>query len=193
MNQIAFAEQDSIHRVGRTSADLGYPESIRSRTDAGDLDVPCRQIDEEQNQETLQTFPGPDFHAKEIRRYDRSPVLCQKLFPTRLPATLRRRFDAVQAQNLRDRAHGKFVSHIRERALDTSVSPNAILLGQADYQVLDFFSNMRSTRSALGRAIVLLCNQFAMPVQQSVRHHQGVQLGECFATQNFSLTARRRR
>jgi hypothetical protein len=68
MNQIAFAEQDSIHRVGRISADLAHPESIGSRTDAGDLHLPCRQIDEDQNQETLQTFPRPDLDAEEIGR-----------------------------------------------------------------------------------------------------------------------------
>src|SRR5689334_12175450 len=77
--------------------------------------------------------------------------------------------------------------HMRKRALNTSVSPSAIFPSQADYLALHFFSDLRSTRSALDGAIVFLGNQFAVPVQQSVRHHQGVQLGERFATQNSGL------
>src|SRR5689334_6509819 len=119
MNQIAFAEQDSIHRVGRSSADLAHPESSGSRTDAGDLHLPCRQIDEEQNPETLQTLPGPDFHAEEIGRYDQPPVLRQKLFPTRLSAALRSRFDTMPPQNLGDRTHREFESHMRKCTSDT--------------------------------------------------------------------------
>src|ERR1700756_3347758 len=76
---------------------------------------------------------------------------------------------------------------MRQRALDTSVSPTSIFLSQADYLPLDFFSDLRSTRSALDRAIIFLRNQLRVPVQQSVWYHQRVQLGECFATQNFSL------
>src|SRR5205823_13388493 len=140
MNQIAFAEEDSIHRVGRISADLAHPESIGSRTDAGDFHLPCRQIDEEQNQETLQTFPRPHFHAEEIGRYNQSPMLRQKLLPTCLSAALRSRFDTMPAQNLGDRAHRKVKSHMRKCTLDTSISPSPSLLGLAHYQALHCFS-----------------------------------------------------
>src|ERR1700758_3907708 len=163
MNQIAFAEQHPIHGVGCLSAHLTHPESIGSRADAGDLHLPCREIDEEQNQKTLQTSPRPDFHAEEIGRYNQAPVLRQKLLPTCLSAALRRRFDTMPPQNLGNRAHREFESHMRKCTLDTSISPGAILLSHAHYLALDFFSDLRSTRSAPGRAIILFCNQFAVP------------------------------
>ena len=51
MDQIAFAIQNSVHRIGDISANLTHPQSIRAGCDASDLHFPRRQINEEQDEE----------------------------------------------------------------------------------------------------------------------------------------------
>jgi hypothetical protein len=106
MDQIAFASQYSVNRIGDISANLTHPQSIRARCYASDLHFPRRQINEEQDEEALQPSGGPDLHGEEIRSYDQFPVSCQKLLPSCFPAPLRRRFNPVAAENISDCAAG---------------------------------------------------------------------------------------
>ncbi len=128
MDQITLAIQDSIDGIRKISGDLAHPQAIRRRRDSGDFDPSCRKFDKKQHHEPLQTSPGPHFYGEEIRSHDQLPVPAQKLLPARLPAPLRRRFDAVPLQNLSDRAAGSFVPQIGQCALDPSIASIPVFL-----------------------------------------------------------------
>jgi hypothetical protein len=108
MDQVALALQNSIDGIRKISADLVHPQAIGPTRDSGDFDPSCRKFYKEQHDETLQPSSGPHFHGEEIRSHDQLPMPAQKLLPGRLPAPLRRRFDAMPLQNLSDRAAGNF-------------------------------------------------------------------------------------
>src|SRR5947209_12717218 len=99
MDQIAFSIQNPVHRVRSVSADLSHPESIRLGGYARDLHSSGGQIQEEQDQEALQTSGRPHLQSEKIRCRDQFPVLRQKLFLSRFSLALSSRFDAVSTQN----------------------------------------------------------------------------------------------
>jgi hypothetical protein len=67
MNQVAFALQDSIDRIGHIPAHLAHPHSIGAGSDASNLHFARGQFEEEENEEPLQPSSGPYFHGEEIR------------------------------------------------------------------------------------------------------------------------------
>src|SRR5215813_754794 len=95
----------------------------------------------------------------------------QKLLPRRLPASLWRWLQPLPLENRSDRAAGYAVSEIRQRALDAPIAPISVLLCHANHQCLDLRGGARSSRSALGAAVVFLGDQLAMPSQQGLRSH----------------------
>src|SRR3982751_6932760 len=99
MNQVAFPVQDSVHCVADVSADLTHPESTGAGCYARDLHLPTRQIQEEQDQQTLQTLGCPDLDRKEIRGHYQLPVSFQKFLPCRPAIPFRRWLDPVPFEN----------------------------------------------------------------------------------------------
>jgi len=59
MNQVAFSCQDSLLRIREIRGDLAHPQSVRDLRDARDLNLPRRQLDEEENNEPLEPSSGP--------------------------------------------------------------------------------------------------------------------------------------
>ena len=58
MDQIALPSEEAAHSIGYVPADLRHPEPIRRGGNASDLDSARREIDEEKNEEPLQSLPG---------------------------------------------------------------------------------------------------------------------------------------
>jgi hypothetical protein len=79
MDEVAFAQQDAVHRIGHVPPNLAHPQPVGGGGDARDLDLACGQIQKEQNDEALQPSSGPDFHGEEIRGHNQFPVPRQKL------------------------------------------------------------------------------------------------------------------
>ena len=122
MNQVPFSDQNSVLRIREISGYLAHPQSLRRLCNPCDLHLPCRQVDEEQHDEPLQTSAGPHLYREEIRGHNHLPMPAQKLLPCRLPAPLRCRFHPVSFQNRRDRAASKFVAKIGQRTRDSSIA-----------------------------------------------------------------------
>ena len=66
MNQVPFSSQDSVLRIRDIPGHLAHPQSVRHLRDTCDLHLPRRQVDEEQNNKSLQPSPGPHFHGEEV-------------------------------------------------------------------------------------------------------------------------------
>ena len=49
MNQITLTLQNAVDRAGHIPGNLGHPQAIGDRPDAGNLHLAGRQLDEEQN------------------------------------------------------------------------------------------------------------------------------------------------
>ena len=81
VDQIALAEEDSVHGVGDLAADLAHPQPVGSGRDPRDLDWARGQIEEEQHDKALQSPSRPHFDCKEIRRRDQFPMSREELLP----------------------------------------------------------------------------------------------------------------
>src|SRR5262249_44609265 len=80
MNQITLTLQNAVDRVGHIPGNLGHPEAIGDRRDAGDLHQAGRQLDEEQNHKPLQTFSGPHLTVKKSAATSSSPCGARNSF-----------------------------------------------------------------------------------------------------------------
>src|ERR1035441_5460031 len=78
VNQVPFSCQDSLLCIREIPGDLAHPQSVRHLRDARDLQLPRRQVDEEQNDKPPQPSPGPHLHGEEIRGHDQLPMPAQK-------------------------------------------------------------------------------------------------------------------
>lgn len=84
----------------------------RARTDAGNLDAPRRQVDDEQDGEPRQACCRPHLNREEIRGRENSPVGLQKFLPGRPFLALRGWFKAVWLEDVGDRAAGDLVMQV---------------------------------------------------------------------------------
>src|ERR1700750_567900 len=76
------------------------------------LDSPCRKLQEEPDEKTLQPFPSPDLYRKEVCRHNLVPMTLQELFPRGSAASVRFGLDAILLQNVSHRATSVIVSEI---------------------------------------------------------------------------------
>jgi len=74
VDQIALPSEDATHSIAYVPADLRHPEPIRRGGNASDLDSARREIEEEKNEEPLQSAPGPHLDREEIGSDDQFPV-----------------------------------------------------------------------------------------------------------------------
>jgi len=81
-------------------------------------------------------------------------------------------FDPMLLQNVGNGATSQVVTEIRNGTENPAISPITIVLSHADYEVLDIIGSAWPSRSALGTAIILLGNEFAVPGQQCVRRNK---------------------
>ena len=116
MNQITLTLQNAVDRVGHIPGNLGHPQAIGDRPDAGDLHLAGRQLDEEQNHKPLQTVSGPHLHREEICRHQQFPMLGQEFLSGRLLLPFRRGLGPVSFQYVGNRAACHLVSQITECA-----------------------------------------------------------------------------
>src|SRR4030095_9560510 len=96
----------------------------------------------------------------------------EKLLPGGFPEPFWRWFDPVLLQNVGNGATSQVVTEIRNGTENPAISPITIVLSHADDRVLCFIGGAWPSRPALGTAIILLGNEFAVPGQQCVRRHQ---------------------
>jgi hypothetical protein len=165
-----------------------HPQSIRGTRDPCNLDLPREELDEEQNDKSLQPSPGPNFHGEKVRGHDQIPMLAQKLLPRCLPDPFRCRLDAVSFQDLRDRAAASSCPRL----------DNAPWIRR--YPQSRFSSAMRTIKDSISpavrgrpgarwsRSIVLLGDQVPMPCQQSLGCDNGGDLVQHLPAQHLGLS-----
>jgi hypothetical protein len=100
--EISLAVQDAVACIGENPADLAHAQARRGLRDRGNLGLGCGQLNEEQHEEPLQASTGPHFHGEEVGGRDQFPMAAPEFFPGRFVAMLRRPFNAVPSQDLRD-------------------------------------------------------------------------------------------
>ena len=59
MYQVPFAHEETLSRVTEVARDLAHPEAIRLACHPGEFHPSGRKVDEEQDDEPCQSFPGP--------------------------------------------------------------------------------------------------------------------------------------
>ena len=123
----------------------------------------------------IQSLEQHGVHVQEVDREDPGGLGCQELPPPRACAP-RRRIDARGMQDLPHggRRHGD--AEFRQFAVDPAVSPQRILLRQADDQPGDTRDRRRAPWLAPLARVVLPRRQPAVPGQQRRRRH-GEDLG----------------
>jgi hypothetical protein len=112
VDQIALAEEDSVHGVGDLAADLAHPQAVGGGGDTRDLHLARGQIEEEQHDKALQSPSRPHFDREEIRCRDPLPMSREELLPGRLSTPLGRGLEAMPFENRRNGAARQLVSQV---------------------------------------------------------------------------------
>jgi hypothetical protein len=124
-------------------------------------------LDEHQNVYPLQQH---GVHVQEIDREDPGSLGCQEL-PPRRAGPARRRTDARSTQDLPHGGRRNCHAELHELAVDTAVSPQRILLRQADGKAGDARACVRASRLAPLARAVLPRRQPAVPGEQRRGRH----------------------
>ena len=66
MNEVALACQKPVDGIAEVAIDLVHPQSIYICGDTRNLHPSRRQLEEEQHEQTLQSFCGPHFDGEEV-------------------------------------------------------------------------------------------------------------------------------
>ena len=100
VQQKTLPAQAAIGRIGDLATALRDPRAVRLGDNAGNLDTPRGQLNDEEDRVARQARPGPDFNGEEIRRSEYLPMRPQKFLPGRPFLSLRSGFNAVAFEDV---------------------------------------------------------------------------------------------
>ena len=122
------------------------------------------------NTSTYMRFSSTVSTCRKFDREDPGGLGCQEL-PPRRAAPRRRRIDTRSTQ---DRPYGGRCdrhAELRQLAMDPAVSPQRILLRQANHQAADARDRRRTARLAPLARVLAAASQFAVPCQERRGRH----------------------
>jgi hypothetical protein len=90
-------------------------------------------------------------------------------------------------QDALDRVAAELVTEVAERPADPRVTPSRILGGEPDDEALQRGGGARSAAGALGRAVVLLRDELAIPAQDRVGRDHAGELFQDLAAEDSTL------
>ena len=101
--------------------------------------------------------------------------------PRHAPAPLRRRSDTVLGEDPLDSVASEFMSEVLECASQARISPRRVLLRHAHNELTDVLRRRRSAWAPVLAAIVLGCDEAAVPTQKRSGCGNGRNLGQRLA------------
>jgi hypothetical protein len=173
MDEIAVCFQEAVLAVGDVAGDLLHPQAVWRFGDSADLHAPGSDLDKEEDHEALQAVLRPDFDCEEISGDNLVRMPGEELLPRGLSLPVRRRFDPVPPQDVRNGTGRNLVAEIGHRTLDAVVAPVAVLPSHANDESFDFRGNCGSAATSPPTTVILVRDQSPMPCQQRVRRHNG--------------------
>ncbi len=166
VNEIAMLAEKAVERVCQVAGDLFEELTAGLRGDVGDLDAAGLKIHDEEDQVTDEPCASQDLDGEEVGRGDGAPMGLQEGVPG--SGALGRGIDAIVFEYASNGAASDLVAEARQRTSDSGVAPTGILAREFQNEPFDFVPNARSSRSSLGGAIVLSCDEAPIPAHQSV-------------------------
>ena len=139
------------------------------------MDSPSPDIDDEEDEVSDQTEAAQNLHGEEVSAGDHPKMGLDESMPARATTALGRGLEAVLQQ---DALHGiarNFMAEVVQRAAQARIPPARILSGHANDESGDVRLGAWPSRPALAGAVVLGCDQIAVPPQQRIRRHDGIE------------------
>ena len=124
VNQESLSPKETVEPLDKVTSDLMHPETIRRRSNAGDLHSPSWQVDHEEHHVAHESDARSDLHREEVSCHQRFPVHSQKLLPWHVLGSLRRRFDPLLLEDAADRRPRHTVAQMLQHSLDPCISPS---------------------------------------------------------------------
>ena len=124
MDQIAFAQQESIKGISQLPCALLHEGGRGMRGDAGDLHAPCGHFHHHQYIIGHQAVPRRHLGREEVCRSKHLPMQFQKLRPAhaRLPP-LRSRLQVMAAEDIAYSQLVDVMPEVRQGPLETAITP----------------------------------------------------------------------
>ena len=132
MNIVTLVSKKTVHGISEVASDLHHECCIGIRSDPGDLDPACGQLDEEQDVVGIQAAWSPHFNREEVCGRKHVPVGAKEVTPLCFLASLRGWDYAVFFEDVNDSSSADRVANIVESAQDTSVAPRRVLVSETE-------------------------------------------------------------
>lgn len=136
---MALSPQEARISHGNVSCDLPHPTLVRVRSDAGNLNCPASDLDEEEHVVGNQAGRCEYFGSREVASCDDILVGFDELRPRDVRLSPRGRSHAIAPQDIANRLVADVVAEIRQGPRNAIVAPGRVLLDYAEYELLNFF------------------------------------------------------
>jgi len=186
-NEVPRLLEEPIHAVGEIPSDLPHPRFARLIRDSSDVHPSCPNVDDEKDEVPNEPEASQHFDGEEIGASDCSKMRLDESVPTRVTPAFGRWFEAVRKQYVFDSVARDFVAQIVESPAETRVTPGWIFSRHFDDQISDILLRSWPSWATLLGAVVLGCNQIAVPPQQRVRRHDRTKLVKRRPANGFGL------
>src|SRR5580700_7900556 len=94
-DQVPEARQRARRGVGEVAGDLRHPSAVGRAGNAGDVNAPGLEVDDEQHEVAYEAPAREHLRAEEVRRGDGAPMRLEKGLPGHRPSSARSGLDAV--------------------------------------------------------------------------------------------------
>src|ERR1039457_2245041 len=171
MNQIALITEETFDRISQVSSNLFHPLTVRLVDYSCDMNAPSLDVDGKQHEITHKSTQSQHFYCEEVHCSYRSPMRFQERLPVCSLAAFGCWFETRIGQDALDRVSAKIVTKIPECSAYSRIAPTWIFFGHLNNKLGNVSLGWRSTRATRCGAVVLLSDEIAIPMQQSVRCH----------------------
>lgn len=186
-DQVPLAAQEPVNAIRKVSSDLLHPGPVGVASDTCDLHPPSSQIDDKKDEVADQTSDREHFNGEKVGGSNGAPVGLEERRPRGTLPTLRRRLDSVPDKNSLDRAAPDIVPKVVESPANPGVAPLRVVAGHGKDEIGDDMGDDRTARLATGTAIVLFGDELAVPPEDGVWRHNGVEQSQGGTAEQLTL------
>ena len=187
VDEVSVAKEEPIPHIGEVPRHLLHPIPVWIRGDTTNAYATSSEIDDKHDMVADEPEGAQNLHSEQIRGSDSPPMCFDEGAPRHALTPLWCWHDTVVCEDSFYGIAPDFISEVLECAPQPCVAPTRVFFGHAYDELTDVLRSRWSARASVLTAIVLGCNEVAIPAQKRIGCDDGGDLGQRFSTQSLGL------